>query len=64
MGKALLFPLLSILVIVTYAGGLGVTFMLLNHNVWEEWAVVILGMALTVGVPVVALVVQRRVESN
>ena len=43
---------------------LGVLFMLINHYVLEEWGVVILGVALVVGVPSVAALMQRRVERN
>ncbi len=64
MGKALLFPLLSILVIIAYAGILGVLFMLLNHKVWEDWAVIILGVIITVGVPSIAFYAQKKVESS
>jgi hypothetical protein len=60
--NALLFPLLSMLVIIGYAGGLGVTFMLVDHYVLEEWGVVIIGMSLVVGVPVAAALLQRALE--
>ena len=62
MGKALLFPLLAVLTIVGFGGGLGVIFILLNEMVVEEWAVVALGLALVVGVPSVAALAQRMVE--
>ncbi len=62
MGKALLFPLLAVLTIVVFGGGLGVIFILLNEMVVEEWAVVALGIALVVGVPGVAALAQRMVE--
>ena len=61
--SAMLFPLLAILIIIAYGGGLGVTFMLLNHYL-TEWSVVILGVALVVGVPAVAALLQRRLESS
>ena len=62
MSMATLFPLLAILAIAVYAGGLGVLFMFLNSTALEEWAVVILGIALVVGVPTIAALLQRRVE--
>ena len=62
MGKALLFPLLAVLTIVVFGGGLGVIFILLNEMVVEEWAVVALGSALVVGVPGVAALAERMVE--
>lgn len=59
---SLLFPLLAVLTIVVYAGGLGVIFMVLNSTGAEEWGVIILGLALVVGVPTAAALLQRRVE--
>ena len=61
---ALLFPLLAILIVVGFAGGLGVVFLLINEVVVEEWAVVILGVVLVVGVPTAAALAQRRVERS
>ena len=61
---ALLFPLLAVLIIVGFAGGLGVVFLLLNEVVVEEWAVVILGVALVVGVPTGAALAERWVERS
>ena len=62
MGMAMLFPLLAVLTIVVYAGGLGVIFMVLNSTALEEWGVVILGVLLVVGVPTAAALLQQRVE--
>ena len=62
MGMALLFPVLAIIVIAAYAGGLGVIFMVLNSTALEKWAVVILGLALLVGVPTAAALIQQRIE--
>ena len=59
---ALLIPLLSVLIIIGFAGGLGIVFMVLNEYVVKEWAVVVLGMALVVGVPSVAVMAQRIVD--
>ena len=64
MNWAMLFPLLSILVMVSFGGGLGVVFILLNELVVEEWAVVVLGMSLVVGVPGVAALLERRLEAE
>lgn len=63
MNWAMLFPFLSVLVIVGFGGGLGVVFILLNELV-EEWAVVVLGMSLVVGVPGVAALLDRRLEAE
>ena len=60
--SALLIPLLSALIIIGYAGGLGVVFMLINENIVEEWGVVVLGSAIVVGVPALAALAQRRAE--
>ena len=64
MGMPLLFPLLAIITIVVYGGGLGGIFMLLYDTPLHEWAVIILGVALVVGVPAVAALLQRRVEES
>jgi 4-hydroxybenzoate polyprenyltransferase len=60
--RALIFPLLSVLVVAVFAGGLGVTFILLKEI--SEWAVVGLGSALVVGVPAAAALGQRMVEKT
>ena len=59
---ATLIPLLVVIVIITYAGGLGVIFMLLDSTPAEEWGVIGLGLTLLIGVPAVAALLQRRVE--
>ena len=61
---ALLFPLMSVLLIAGYAGGLGVVFILLNETAAGEWAVIALGMTLVVGVPTAAALGQRIVEKE
>ena len=58
---ALLIPLLAVLTIVVFAGGLGVAFMVLESS-FGEWGVIGLGLVLTAGVPTVAALLQRRVE--
>ena len=60
MTLAMVIPLLAVLVIVIFAGGLGVIFMLLNSTGAEEWGVVALGSSLVVGVPAVAALLERR----
>jgi hypothetical protein len=54
--------MMAVLVIVGYAGGLGVVFILLNETALKEWGAVILGVALVVGVPTMAALAQRVVE--
>lgn len=61
---ALLFPFLAVVVIVAYAGGLGTVFILLNETEAGELGVIILGLALVVGVPVVAALGQRMIEKE
>ena len=62
---AMLFPLLAVLTIVVYAGGLGVIFTILNETtLLGEWSVIILGSALVVGVPTVATLLQRMAEKE
>ncbi len=58
--RALLFPLLAVLVVITCAGGLGVVFSVINELIIEEWAVVALGVAITVSVPTAAALLERR----
>ena len=62
MTMSLLFPVLAILTIVIFAGGLGVIFMLVESTALGPWGVVLLGMALVVGVPTAAALLQRVVE--
>ena len=59
MTLAMVIPLLAVLVIVAFAGGLGVIFMLLDSTGAGEWGVVALGTALVVGVPTVAALLER-----
>ena len=62
--RALLFPLLAVLVVITYAGGLGVVFSVINELIIEEWAVVALGVAITVSVPTAAALLERRIGQS
>ena len=52
----MLLPLLAVLFVVIWGGGLGISFILLNKTSLGEWSVVILGMALVVGIPAVATI--------
>ena len=64
MTMALVFPLLAVLTIIGFGGGLGIIFMLLKASVLGEGGVIILGMILVVGVPTIAALLQRRDEKN
>ncbi|MCL0028790.1 hypothetical protein M1N23_01420 [Dehalococcoidia bacterium] len=59
---AVLFPILSILLIAAFAGGLGVVFMLLNASTLHENGVIVLGSAIVVAVPFAAYLLERRVS--
>lgn len=59
---AVLFPVLSVLLIALVAGGLGVIFTVIHETTHSETGVLILGVALVVGVPAVAALAQRMVE--
>ncbi len=63
-GQAILFPLLAIVMVAAYAGGLGIVFTVLNEQVIKEWAVVALGVVITVCVPAAAALLERRVERS
>jgi len=62
MKFAMLFPILALITIATFAGGLGVVFMLINASEMGEVGVIILGSVIVVGVPVVAYLLERRVS--
>ena len=61
---AIAIPLLSLVVIAAYAGTVGFTFVRVHHAMHNPWGVVILGMALVVGVPLVAFLAQNAVEKK
>ena len=61
---AILFPLLSIIIITAFAGGLGVTFMLLEHYMHSETGILILVSSLVVGVPTIAALIQKKIEKS
>ena len=64
MLMSMLFPLVAVIIIATFAGGLGVIFMLINETELEEVGVIILGMAIVVAVPATAAIVQKMVEKE
>ena len=59
---AILFPLLSMLIIAAVAGGLGVLFIIIEHSAWGVGGVIIVGVAIVVGVPGAAALIQRQIE--
>lgn len=63
VGMALLFPILAILAIIACAGGIGISLLLIYTSV-GEWGVVIAGSMIVVGVPIVATVLQKRLETR
>ena len=64
MLMSMLFPLLAIIVIAAYAGGLGVIFMLIHETGLKQWGVVGLGMVILIAVPTTAAIVQQIVEKE
>ena len=65
---SILYPLLAVVIIIVFAGGLGITFMFLESLHWDvahiPLGVVGLGMALVIGVPTAAALLQMRVERD
>ena len=59
---AILFPLLSMLIIAAFAGGLGVLFIIIEHSAMGLVGVIVLGVAIVVGVPAAAALIQRQIE--
>lgn len=59
-----LYPVLSVLVIVLVGGGLGAIFSVIYEMTHNEWGVIILGVALVVGVPAAAALLQMRMEQE
>ena len=57
-----LFPVLSVLVVVAIAGGLGTIFTIIHETTHSEVGVIILGVSLVVGVPALAALAQRSME--
>ena len=62
LGMSALFPLLAMAIIIAYAGGLGVLFILVHETSLHEWGVIIIGVALVILVPTIAALAQRAVE--
>ena len=63
MKFAILFPILAVITIASFGGGLGILFMVINASELEEVGVIILGSAIVVLVPVVAYILERRVSN-
>ena len=61
---AMLFPIMAIICIATFAGGLGVIFMLIEESVLHENGVIILGSSLVVLVPLIAFLLERNTEKG
>ena len=59
---SMLLPMLSIITIIVIAGSLGIIFSLLEISMGNEVGVIILGTAITVLVPLIAFLIQRRIE--
>ena len=64
MMDAVMFPLLAILTIVVFAGGLGVIFMVIESTAVGVWGVVAVGTAIVIGVPSGAALLQNMVEKE
>ena len=62
MKFAMLFPILAVVTIAAFAGGLGVLFMVINASGIGEIGVIVLGSAIVIVVPVVAYILERRVS--
>lgn len=65
---SILYPLLAVIIIIVFAGGLGIAFMFLYSLHWDvaeiPLGVVGLGMALVIGVPTVAALLQMKVDRD
>lgn len=57
-------PLASMIFLVVWGGGLGVTFILLYETGLKQWGSVILGSALVVLVPILGYLAVRRFASD
>ncbi|MCH9038898.1 MAG: hypothetical protein IIC23_05845 [Chloroflexi bacterium] len=58
---AMLIPILAIVVIIVFAGGLGILFMVMENAMQNEIGVIVLGSAFVVGVPMIAYLLERAV---
>ena len=61
---ALLIPIASILVVAAFAGGLGISFILIYETSAKEVGVIVAGVAITVLVPTVAYLIQQRIDKE
>ncbi len=65
---SVLIPLVSVIVLLVFAVGLGIIFLYLDGLHWDKWdipwGVVGLGMILTVGVPSIAALLQSRLKEE
>ena len=59
---AIFFPILAMLTIAIFAGGLGVIFMVINETPIHETGVIILGLIILIFVPLGAYFIQRIIE--
>lgn len=64
MIDAVMFPILAILTIVVFAGGLGVIFMVIETTAVGVWGVIVVGTAIVIGVPSGAALLQNMAEKE
>ena len=64
MKLALLIPAISVVIVAMIAGGMGFIFIGLYKAGAGEWGAIIIGMALVVGVPTVAYMLERILEED
>ena len=65
IAMSILFPFLAVLIIATYLGLVGGLFIFLYGNTdIKQWSVIIVGVALTLGVPTLAYLLERKTESK
>ena len=53
---AMALPLLAAIVVIIWGGGIGVIFIVLNETGAGVWGAIIIGMALVVGIPLLAAI--------
>ena len=51
---SMLLPVLAVLSVAVWGGGLGTIFIVLNETGLEEWGAIVVGLGLVVGVPSIA----------
>jgi len=65
IAMALIFPFLAVFIIAAYLGLIGGLFIFLHGNTeFKQWSVIIVGVALTLGVPTFAYLLERKTESK